>query len=262
MNEDPLSISAPAGLSFSYQNHPLRVEQDTDGEPLFHAGDLCSLLKHTNNRLAVRQYVDEEDVTKRYTLTAGGRQESIFVREPGMWSLILGSHAPGAKPIKRWVTSEVLPAIRKTGQYAMPGSAPTLTDRLRSSRFLLSFDPAGSMLLQEVPDRAVLVDPDNLSKSLLPRMVNASAVHASPLAPIPPMDNAREGVIAYLRGCKYGLPKRSLTHRVWAFRSLTALQREQLIHDLIEDGVLQEVAHQSGTRPSKRLVLTGIRYHG
>lgn len=150
---------------------------------------------------------------------------------------------------------------------------PTLTDRLRSSRFLLSFDPAGSMLLQEVPDRAVLVDPDNLasligdsaslfSKSLLPRMVNASAVHARPLAPIPPMDNAREGVIAYLRGSKYGLPKRSLTQRVWAFRSLTALQKEQLIHDLIEEGVLQEVAHQSGTRPSKRLVLTGIRPHG
>lgn len=273
MNEDPLSISAPAGLSFSYQNHPLRVEQDTDGEPLFHAGDLCSLLEHTNNRLAVRQHVDEEDVTKRYTLTAGGRQESIFVREPGMWSLILGSHAPGAKPIKRWVTSEVLPAIRKTGQYAMPGSQPTLTDRLRSSRFLLSFDPAGSMLLQEVPDRAVLVDPDNLanligdtaslfSKSLLPRMVNASAVHASPLAPIPPMDNAREGVIAYLRGCKYGLPKRSLTQRVWAFRTLTALQKEQLIHDLIEECVLQEVTYQTKTRPGKRLVLTGIRYHG
>ena len=150
---------------------------------------------------------------------------------------------------------------------------PTLTDRLRSSRFLLSFDPAGSMLLQEVPDRAVLVDPDNLasligdsaslfSKSLLPRMVNASAVHARPLAPIPPMDNAREGVIAYLRGCKYGLPKRSLTHRVWACRSLTAIQREQLIHDLIEEGILQEVTYKTGTRSGTRLVLTGIRYHG
>jgi Rha family phage regulatory protein len=90
----------------------------------------------------------------------------------------------------------------------LQASQPTLTDRLRSSRFLLSFDPAGSMLLQEVPDRAVLVDPDNLasligdsaslfSKSLLPRMVNASAVNARPLAPIPPMDNAREGVAVW-----------------------------------------------------------------
>ena len=150
---------------------------------------------------------------------------------------------------------------------------PTLTDRLRSSRFLLSFDPAGSMLLQEVPDRAVLVDPDNLasligdsaslfSKSLLPRMVNASAVNPRPLAPIPPMDNAMEGVIAYLRGCKYGLPKRSLAQNVWAFRTLTSLQKEQLIHDLIEAGILQEVTYQTKTRPGKRLVLTGIRYHG
>jgi hypothetical protein len=96
-------------------------------------------------------------------------------------------------------------------------------------------------------------------------MVNASAVHARPLAPIPPMDNAREGVIAYLRGSKYGLPKRSLTQRVWAFRSLTALQKEQLIHDLIEEGVIQEIEYKSRTRTGKRLAVVssnGVRYHG
>lgn len=191
----------------------------------------------------------------------------------------------------------------------LQATQPTLTDRLRSSRFLLSFDTDDAIRLQEVPARAVLVNPETLadligdsgsvfSRSLLPRIIGvaaarlerptyepcseahqetpvetpsgrpghrqtpSTAVHASPLAPIPPMDNAREGVIAYLRGCKYGLPKRSLTQRVWAFRTLTALQKEQLIHDLIEEGILQEVTYQTKTRPGKRLVLTGIRSHG
>lgn len=117
MTNSVLPVSA---VSFSYQNRPLRVEQDTNGDPLFHVGDLCAILEHTNPRQAVRQHVDPEDVTKRDTLTAGGKQETLFVREPGMWSLLLGSHAPAAQPVKRWVTAEVLPVIRKTGRYEAP----------------------------------------------------------------------------------------------------------------------------------------------
>ena len=55
---------------------------------------------------------------KRDTPTTSGTQSMNWVCEPGMWSLLLASHAPNAKPVKRWVTSEVLPSIRKTGSYA------------------------------------------------------------------------------------------------------------------------------------------------
>lgn len=71
-----------AVAAFSYENRPLRIEQDADGEPLFHAGDLCAILGYTNPRAAVRRHVDQEDVAKRDTLSAGGVQEATWLREP------------------------------------------------------------------------------------------------------------------------------------------------------------------------------------
>jgi prophage antirepressor-like protein len=117
-------------IAFAYQDAPLRVETDTDGEPLFHAGDLCAILGYANPRDAVRRHVDPEDVVKRDTLSAGGLQETTWVREPGPWSLVLGSETSAAKPVKRWVTAEVLPSIRKTGGY----QAPALADELSALR--------------------------------------------------------------------------------------------------------------------------------
>jgi len=110
---------ASAPTVFSYQDRQLRVEYDTNGGLLFHVGDLCTILEHSNPSQAVRQHVHEDDLTKREVIDALGRpQMTIFVREPGMWALILGSHAPAARPVKRWVTAEVLPTIRRTGVYA------------------------------------------------------------------------------------------------------------------------------------------------
>jgi len=105
-------------IPFSYESHVLRVEPDVDGEPIFHANDLCALLGYKNPRDAVRRHVEEDDVVKRDVIDSLGRtQMANWVREPGMWSLILGSETEQAKRIKRWVTSEVLPQIRKTGGY-------------------------------------------------------------------------------------------------------------------------------------------------
>lgn len=127
------AASALTLFAFSYQNHPLRVKQDADGEPLFHAGDLCAILGHCNPSQAIRQHVDECDLTKREVIDSLGRtQIANFVREPGMWALILGSHAEYAKPVKRWVTAEVLPSIRKTGSYAMPGAESAEAQAMRS----------------------------------------------------------------------------------------------------------------------------------
>lgn len=110
-------------LPFVYESNVLRVELGQDGEPLFHAGDLCAILAYSNPRDAVARHVEEDDVVKRDAIDTLGRTQQVnYVREPGLWSLVLGSHAPNAKPIKRWVTAEVLPSIRKTGGYRMGGA--------------------------------------------------------------------------------------------------------------------------------------------
>jgi len=89
----------------------------TSEQPLFCALDVCNALGYSNGRKAVSDHIDEEDVTKCDTLTNGGIQSITYVNESGLYSLILGSKLPNAKEYKHWVTSEVLPSIRKNGAY-------------------------------------------------------------------------------------------------------------------------------------------------
>lgn len=104
----------------------VRIQNDEAGNPLFQANDLCSLLAYKNPHDAVRRHVETDDLVKREVIDARGRtQLANFVREPGMWALILGSETEQAKAVKRWVTSEVLPAIRKTGRFAKVGAGET-----------------------------------------------------------------------------------------------------------------------------------------
>lgn len=95
----------------------IRALADEANEPLFCAADVCKALGYTNPRKAVADHVDEGDVTKRDTPTTSGVQIMTFVNESGLYSLIFGSKLDSAKAFKKWVTSEVLPAIRKTGGY-------------------------------------------------------------------------------------------------------------------------------------------------
>lgn len=106
----------------------IRTTGDAD-EPLFCALDVCNALGYANSRKATADHVDDEDVTKRYAWVAAGERtdgveakrktEMTFINESGLYSLIFGSTLPAAKTFKRWVTKEVLPAIRKTGQYSI-----------------------------------------------------------------------------------------------------------------------------------------------
>lgn len=90
-----------------------------DGEPFFVAKDICFALEITNVSAAVSRLDDDEKgIIKSDTL--GGVQDLLSINESGMYSLILRSNKPEAKRFKKWVTSEVLPSIRKTGQYQRP----------------------------------------------------------------------------------------------------------------------------------------------
>lgn len=77
-------------------------------------------MQYTNTQKAIRDHVDEEDKLTERIVLSGQNREVIFINESGLYSLILSSKIPGAKRFKRWVTSEVLPQIRKTGTYQKP----------------------------------------------------------------------------------------------------------------------------------------------
>lgn len=91
-----------------------------DGEPWFVGKDVADILGYTNSRKAIADHVDEDDkgVTKCDTL--GGVQDLVAINESGLYSLILSSKLPTAKRFKHWVTSEVLPSVRKHGAYMTP----------------------------------------------------------------------------------------------------------------------------------------------
>ena len=93
-----------------------------DNEPWFVAKDITDRLGFANGRKAVTDHVDEEDkgVTKCDTL--GGEQTVTIINESGLYSLVLTSKLESAKKFRRWITSEVIPQIRKTGGYKLPGT--------------------------------------------------------------------------------------------------------------------------------------------
>jgi len=105
-------------IPFQFEAHAVRVQVDELGQPWFNATDVCDALEMGNPSQAIKSHVDAEDLQKLETPTAGGRQRQNHVNESGLYALILGSTKDAAKRFKRWVTSEVLPTIRKTGGYS------------------------------------------------------------------------------------------------------------------------------------------------
>lgn len=93
---------------------------DINGEPWFIGKDVTDILGYANSRKAIGDHVDDEDkgVTKCDTL--GGVQEMAIINESGLYSLVLSSKLESARKFKRWITSEVIPQIRKTGAYHTP----------------------------------------------------------------------------------------------------------------------------------------------
>lgn len=93
-----------------------------DNEPWFVGKDIAGILGYSNPRKAVIDHVDEEDKTDGVTIrdSIGREQNPICINESGLYSLILSSKLPTAKKFKRWITSEVLPSLRKYGKYGIP----------------------------------------------------------------------------------------------------------------------------------------------
>lgn len=107
---------------------------EINNEPYFLGKDVAEILGYTNTPKAIKDHVDNEDKLTERIVMSGQNREVIFINESGVYSLIFGSKLPTAKKFKHWVTSEILPAIRKHGAYMTEN---TLEQALASPDFLI-----------------------------------------------------------------------------------------------------------------------------
>lgn len=143
---------------FNFENHEVRSLLIND-EPYFVGKDVADVLGYADTNQAIRKHVDNEDrLTRRFDGTGQSRDMTI-INESGLCSLVLSSKLPSAKKFKRWVTSEVLPALRKTGQYQVK-------------------ELSGSELMAKalIEAQSVLAAKDKQIEEMKPKVVFADAV--------------------------------------------------------------------------------------
>ena len=119
----------------------IRTMSNEQGEVMFCAKDVCDALGYKRSRDAIDQHVEEDDAVKHRLIDSLGRKQlTTFINESGLYSLILSSKLESAKRFKHWVTSEVLPAIRKQGGYMV--ARPEETNEEILARALLIMQAA------------------------------------------------------------------------------------------------------------------------
>lgn len=150
---------------FNFENHEVRSLL-INSEPWFIGKDVADVLGYSNSRKALNDHVDAEDkevlTSRNVTLENIPNRGITVVNESGLYSLILSSKLPSAKKFKRWVTSEVLPALRKTGQYQVK-------------------ELSGSELMAKalIEAQSVLAAKDKQIQEMKPKVVFADAVATS-----------------------------------------------------------------------------------
>lgn len=145
---------------FKFNQNDIQVLTSENGEPLFIAKEVCEVLNIINSRQAIANL--DEDEKLLYTLyTAGQNRQINVITESGLYSLVLRSNKPEAKAFKKWVTSEVLPAIRKHGMYA---TAPTLEQMIANPDTIIQLATA---LKEERQQKELLAEQNRLQQNQL-----------------------------------------------------------------------------------------------
>lgn len=147
---------------FNFESHEVRSLL-LNNEPWFVGKDVAEALGYSKARNAIATHIDSEDKKDAPIQgTLGGVQEMTVINESGLYSLVLSSKLPSAKKFKRWVTSEVLPALRKTGQYQVK-------------------ELSGSELMAKalIEAQSVLAAKDKVIEEMKPKVVFADAVATS-----------------------------------------------------------------------------------
>lgn len=134
---------------------------EIDNEPWFVGKDVAEALGYKNVRNAVPKHVDEEDKLCTQIEYAGQRRETTLINESGLYSLILSSKLPSAKQFKRWVTSEVLPELRKTGGYSvqnLTGLSPETVALMKATEALVMIEKKQNELESKVDNTNQRID--------------------------------------------------------------------------------------------------------
>ena len=154
---------------FHYGDERVRAYEDEEGTAWFIATDIARILGYKDASHALRG-LEEDEKGLHNVETLGGKQTLTIVSEAGLYTLLVRARVEAAKPFRRWVTHEVLPSIRKTGSYSLPGAsvAPNIEDRaLARARQLVEIH----MLAQGA------VSPDHLEAKLRIILAQARGEH-------------------------------------------------------------------------------------
>ncbi len=159
-------------IPFKFDRNTVRVVVDNLGEPWFVAVDVCEALDVRNVSQAVGRLDDDE----RSMFNIGRQGDAVIINESGLYSLILGSRKPEAKKFKKWVTSEVLPSIRKTGSYSVSTnlSLPNFNDPVEAARAWADVKESERNTLAVVDKQAMMIH----EKDEYIRMYNQAALKA------------------------------------------------------------------------------------
>ena len=154
-----------------------------DGEPWFVAADVCKALLIVNSRDALTR-IDDDEKGVVSTDTLGGRQEVTIVNEPGLYALILSSRKPEAKAFKRWITHEVIPAIRKHGAYISPNAeavqvTPTIEQYIASARIIATCRADRLRMVIGLLDKAGISMPMDTSTNSKVERVNTAELQTN-----------------------------------------------------------------------------------
>lgn len=148
---------------FNFENQQVRT-LEIDGNPYFVGKDVATILGYSDTNQAIRNHVDEEDKLTRKFNGSGQNRSMTIINESGLYSLILSSKMPNAKRFKRWVTSEVLPTIRKHGIYMTDRKAYDITHDQSGTALVDLLQQAANQLkakdiqIAEMKPKAILAD--------------------------------------------------------------------------------------------------------
>lgn len=198
-----------------------------NGEPWFVGKDVAEILGYSNTPKAIRDHVDDEDKLTERIVLSGQNREMTIINESGLYSLILSSKMPKAKEFKRWVTSEVIPAIRKTGKYEAMAQAVPINDEPATDFTQLEFD-------QRIRIAAIIA---SCRRERLPLVAKVLSLDLEGMMPLMPahITEAEQAAYRYISGVYDSLERD--TPIQYFYSSYTKWCMEQNLLPLTKHGV-------------------------
>ena len=198
-----------------------------NGEPWFVGKDVAEILGYKDTSDAMKKHVDIEDKLTRRFADSGQNREMTIINESGLYSLILSSKMPKAKEFKRWVTSEVIPAIRKTGKYEAMAQAVPINDEPATDFTQLEFD-------QRIRIAAIIA---SCRRERLPLVAKVLSLDLEGMMPLMPahITEAEQAAYRYISGVYDSLERD--TPIQYFYSSYTKWCMEQNLLPLTKHGV-------------------------